>query len=234
MTSENSQQRVAWSTPFGNAPRHGSRVMRQDLNFALESTINLNLTFEQQQERIEFVQCLFVDNSANPAPLVFVFKGANQIVVFPAASQGYVPVMASMEDFKASVTTAFANADSAPVVTIFYLNFPLPAIIWNAARSSAGGALTSYNMANNPVALASLLATVPVNSGRSIIEVQNQSAAQIQVWIDDGAGGNITVILCDAGAGANFQGASWTSKTFKGRARVFATNATDQVAIYEI
>lgn len=233
MASENNQSRVAWEVAFGNGPRKGSRAMQQILDFALQNPILLNLAFEIQSERIEFVQCLYVDNSSNPAPLTITFGGSGQVVIIPSGAQSYIPVLASMDNMQASVTTVVPNADNAPRVTLFYLNFPLPALVWaTGANAAAGGTITDYS-ANAPAHLANLIATVPINAGRNHIEVQNQAAVAIQAVIDDGAGGNEAIILLDAGSGANAQGGAWESNSFKGRLRIFATNTTDQVCVYE-
>jgi len=64
--------------------------------------------------------------------------------------------------------------------------------------------------ANKPTLL-SVLATIPANAARVGFYVQNQSASQLQVVLDqDNTGTDYTVILVDPGNGANGQGADWS------------------------
>lgn len=60
-------------------------------------------------------------------------------------------------------------------------------------------------------ALLTTLATVAANAARVGLYVQNQSASQLQVVLDqDNTGTDYTVILVDPGNGANGQGADWS------------------------
>ena len=75
------------------------------------------------------------------------------------------------------------------------------------------------------------LVTIPATAGRAYVEVQNQSANQLQLVRDDGNGNNVTSILL-AGTGAGQQGGGWSSSTFKGRVRVYGP-AGSQIAAYQ-
>lgn len=88
----------------------------------------------------------------------------------------------------------------------------------------------SANAATVPISTYVLVATIPVNATRAAVEVQNQSAAQIQVVRDVGDGTQATSILLAPGTGANTQGGSWASATFKGRIRVYAPSSGAQVS----
>ena len=232
MTSENSQNRVAWPVAFGEYPVKGSRSMPQTLDFSAENPVNINLTFEQESKRLEFVQALYLDNSANPATLSVSMKGTGQSISIPAGWQGYVPVLATADNCRISFSTA-----GTPLVPVQFLSFPVPLALWPSsagANSFINGGSTGLDYSvNKPALAANLLATVPVNPARADIEVQNQSADPIQVVMDDGAGGNISVLLLAPGSGANSQGGDWQSDTFKGRVRVYGPNAGDQVFVHQ-
>jgi hypothetical protein len=83
-----------------------------------------------------------------------------------------------------------------------------------------------------PEATFVLLATVPINGNRVAVEVQNQSAAIIQVVLDDGAAtaGTLSSILLNPGTGANTAGLTWLSTTFKGRVRVYGATGAQVMA----
>lgn len=91
----------------------------------------------------------------------------------------------------------------------------------------------SVNAPAVPIGGLTLLLTIPVTERRALVEVQNQSAATIQVVRDDGAGttGTVSSILL-SGAGAGSQGGGWSSATFKGRVRVYGA-AGAQIAAYQ-
>jgi hypothetical protein len=98
----------------------------------------------------------------------------------------------------------------------------------------AGGTGTDYsvNAATIPMAGLVLLVTIPATATRAYIEIQNQSAAQLQMVRDDGAGANQTSILLASGGAAGAQGAGWSSATFKGRVRVYGPSGS-QTSAYQ-
>lgn len=100
--------------------------------------------------------------------------------------------------------------------------------------TSGGSTGTDYsaNAATVPIATYSLLTTIPATPSRNYCEVQNQSAATLQVVRDDGAGANVSSILLATGGGASVQGGGWSSTTFKGRVRVYGA-AGAQVAAFQ-
>lgn len=94
------------------------------------------------------------------------------------------------------------------------------------------GADFSSNAATVPLSGLVLLQTVPVTCYRNSIEVQNQSAAMIQVVRDDGNGNNQSTVLLAPGSAANTQGGGWSSKTFKGRVRIYGATGA-QVSVFQ-
>ncbi|MCJ2019463.1 hypothetical protein MKK84_18810 [Methylobacterium sp. E-065] len=85
--------------------------------------------------------------------------------------------------------------------------------------------------ANSAAVSGTLLQSIPTTANRAYVEVQNQSANQLQLVRDDGAGNNVTTILL-AGTGAGQQGGGWSSSTFKGRVRVYGPTGS-QIAAYQ-
>lgn len=216
--------RAAWEVAFGNEPAKGSRVMRIPVDFSLENPAIIDLQIELLNHIIEFVQCAYIDNSANPNSLTIVSQATQQSITVPAGFQGYLPVLCTMDNPTLTCTTV-----GTPAILLYLCSFPCPADSWTLQGGSTG---MDYS-ANKPALAANLLSTAAVNSTRSSIEVQNQSANTLQVVLDDGAGANQAIILLAPGAGANSQGADWTSSTFRGRLRVFSASALDQVCVHE-
>lgn len=101
-----------------------------------------------------------------------------------------------------------------------------------AANCAGTGVDFSANEATVPIATFVLLANIPVACGRNSVEVQNQSAATIQVVRDDGSGNNQSTVLLAPAAGAGQQGGGWSSVTFKGRVLVYGP-AGSQVSVFQ-
>jgi hypothetical protein len=112
---------------------------------------------------------------------------------------------------------------------------PLPVLIigpQGVVQAGSTGVNFSANAATVPISGLVLLTTVPATPGRAYVEIQNQSAAMVQVVRDDGLGNNQTSILIASGSAAGTQGGSWFSATFKGRIRVYGASGA-QVAAYQ-
>ena len=99
------------------------------------------------------------------------------------------------------------------------------------ASGSGGSTGTDYS-ANKPAATGVVLATIPANPNRNWVSVQNQSANDLQVVRDDGAGGQTTTLILASGGAVGLQGASYDSRTFRGRLTVRGP-AGSQFAAYE-
>jgi hypothetical protein len=96
----------------------------------------------------------------------------------------------------------------------------------------AGTTGTDYSANPATVPTGTPLVTIPVTPGRAFVEVQNQSAVNLQLVRDDGTGANQTTIIMAPATAAGGQGGGWSSATFKGRVRVFGA-AGSQVSAYQ-
>jgi hypothetical protein len=229
MASENSQNRQPWQVAFGEAPLKGSKAMPQLLDFSLQNPVLINLQFEQQSEKLEFVQALFIDNSLNANSIAATMGGTNQKIIVPGGWQAYIPVLATASNCSISFTTT-----GTPLVPVQYLNFPVPLALWPSSGTvvtSAVGTVGSDFSANPPALLGNLIATLPVNASRNYFEVENQDTGNIQVVMDDGAGGNQTITIIGGAAASNSQGGSYSNSVERGRVRIYATAANKQVSV---
>lgn len=238
MTSENTQQRVAWPVAYGEAPRHGSRAMAINLNFSVESPVNINLTDDQMHMKLEFIQSIYVDNSLNPNALTFTCRTTNQIITVPATWQGYIPLVAPTDNPKISFATP-----GTLIIPVQLLSYPVPCMLWPTSNvfgvSQQGSIGTDYSGAAAATAIAAviasstLLATIPVNAGRNYLEAQNQSIDTLQLIRDDGAGANQSLTVLNPAAAVGSQGGAWTDNYFRGRLRLYSTGAASQFSLRE-
>jgi hypothetical protein len=107
-------------------PMGGPKAIPIPISFATVAAWLLDLSNSQQLGHIEYVQTLFVDNSANAAALTIQTDASNQTVIIPPKSQGFVPVLQPNPPKLIVSTTAVASL----VVTIHALNFPVSPAVW--------------------------------------------------------------------------------------------------------
>lgn len=222
---------------YGYGPESGPKTVFVKPDFSEKSVFDIDLDRLIENGNIEFIQSVFVDNTDSSQALIIEPQMSQQRIVVPASWQGYFPLFAKTGQIKVTC------ADNTAQIGLNFNNFPVPAMLWNedGTQVTVSGTVTvrpagstgNDESANKPVALSTLLGTLAVNSSRNSCEVQNQSAIQLQVRLDDGAGGEESVILLASGGAVNTQGASWKSETFRGRVRVYGTAGTDQVMIRE-
>lgn len=91
--------------------------------------------------------------------------------------------------------------------------------------------------ATGPYASYVLTATVPAQSFRNSVDIENISGARIAVIRDDGtaangaAPANASVFALDGGSAAGAQGGAWSSQTFKGRLQIYAPSSAAIVTV---
>lgn len=118
----------------GLAPRKGPKALRFDCDLSIYNSTLANgaqiidLEDPISKDKIEFVQSVYIDNSLNAAPLILTCGITNQSIQCPANAQGYFSVLApNPAKFTAASTTTNL------VIPIFFLNFPVAALVWKVA-----------------------------------------------------------------------------------------------------
>jgi hypothetical protein len=108
--------------PAGNNGANANgQVVRVDLFFdTVTPDINISLTAVMQQGCFNTVQCIYVDNSLNPATVILTVPGIQQRIVVNGFSQSLEPLYVS--------DTAVASSVAAHCVTPNALGFPVS--IW--------------------------------------------------------------------------------------------------------
>lgn len=118
----------------GMAPREGSKSIRFDCDLSIYNSNVANggqlIDLEQpiSEDKIEFIQSVFIDNSLNAAALVLSNTMSNQSVICPPLAQAYLTVLAP-NPAKFVVTSTTTNL----VIPIHFLNFPVAMLVWKVA-----------------------------------------------------------------------------------------------------
>jgi hypothetical protein len=127
-------------------PPEGPKALQAVLDFTGGvTTAQVDLTQQTMPPiQISFVQGIFVDNSLNvTCALLVTNQTTRQTIEVPAASQQYVPVLAS----NPPIFTFAGNGNASPgvLVPVFFLNVPMPAMTWGG-QSATGFTFSGSNL----------------------------------------------------------------------------------------
>lgn len=113
---------------MGYVPQQGSRALSVLLAFNTLATqsINDDLTNEQAQGQIEFVQSVYIDNADNAQKFTLqILEGNVQRIVAKANTQGYYPLIAPNGKLSYSASTT-GNVN----INIIWMNIFVNTIVW--------------------------------------------------------------------------------------------------------
>lgn len=120
--------RVGYKVSMGYVPQQGSRAIAIMLNFntLAVTSISDELFQEQSQGEIEFIQSVFIDNSANAQQFKLqTTTGLNQTIVAKANSQGYYPLLVPNGKLAYQASTT-GNVN----IQIIFMNIFVNTIVW--------------------------------------------------------------------------------------------------------
>jgi hypothetical protein len=117
----------AMDVASGFAPKNGPRSVPTLIDFSIASPFNLDLTFLEQMDKLEFVQTVYIDNSLNASSVTVQSLGTQQKVTCPPNAQGYFPLLVTQQP-KFIISTASGT----PIVPIQFLNVAIPCMIWSS------------------------------------------------------------------------------------------------------
>lgn len=120
----------------GEAPKEGRLCVPYQVDFSAQQAWAIDMTLLQQmQQRISFVQSIFIDNSQSAQPFIATMQNTNQSIVCPPYSQGYFPIALS------SQVTLTVQSTSGLVIKLLFFNFGVAAAVWGVTQPlGAGGA----------------------------------------------------------------------------------------------
>lgn len=179
MTSGTDPNQLAFQPiPYGQVPKpieegqEGGGMLRYFVPLAVSTDFTLELVPEVAQSVMETGQSVYIDNRGSDNPLYVTMRGSRQVIQIPPRAQGYLPVLMNGDP------TFIFNRLDAGVLPFFYMNMPMPAIVWSVnasgtivtisgtvAISAADGAIVNLGAAadaavTNPATPATLLAYV--------------------------------------------------------------------------
>lgn len=131
MSAQNQLVYTAFRTFNGMAPKDKSKALYIPLDFTASGSngaaIAIDLEIAKQMAWLEFVQSIFVDNTANATMNFAITCGiSQQTLTIAGGKQAYLPILAPSS---AKYTTTISAVPTG-LVKVQFLNFPVPAIVW--------------------------------------------------------------------------------------------------------
>jgi uncharacterized membrane protein len=222
--------RPAFKTASESFPKSGNRELPYTLDFTNIGTITDDLSPEMEESRIETIQSVFVDNSANAASFILQFFPSMQIVYVQPYMQGVFPIICwGRISYKATT----AQGIKIPVI---FSNTAKPFMVWGPTPGvNIVPPLTNLNYNVAPLVagdnqLVAAVANETVKFYRGIFTV---GAATILTFYDGPSAGNLPLFTAylTTGGSIAFQpsGIPWFTNS-AGNALVL--NSTEAVNCY--
>lgn len=105
-------------------PPEGSKTLDCTLDFSAQTTIDLQGFLSVAMGKVQYLQGVYIDNSANPAPVTLVAAVTNQTITCGARRQGYYPF------FLSQTPDATASTIGGGIVRLHFYNMPMQAMEW--------------------------------------------------------------------------------------------------------
>lgn len=105
-------------------PDENPRSIRIRYDLVNQDDVIVDLNNAIEAKVISNVQTIYFDNADNPNNVTMQIEVTNQRLIFPAYSQGYIPVLCPNPP-------KFTLSSQGGIGSITMLNVPMPAIIWS-------------------------------------------------------------------------------------------------------
>ena len=119
------------SNSFGIAnvvvPSGGPKCVPANVDFTSVASVTLDGQQIVTQGKIEYLQGVFIDNSANPNNLTLTMSTTNQVIICPKQSQGYFSIMVP------DPPQIIAATPIGLVISMFFYNVPIQPCVWSVA-----------------------------------------------------------------------------------------------------
>ena len=109
-------------------PAGGPKCVPTNVDFSNAAQVVLDGQQIVQNGRIEYLQGVFVDNSANVNNLSLTMSTTGQVIIVPKQSQGYFSIMVP-DPPQIVAGTVQANI----VIPMFFYNVPIQPAVWSVA-----------------------------------------------------------------------------------------------------
>jgi len=110
-------------------PKGGPKCVPTSVDFSNVAQVLLDGTQIVNQGKIEYLQGVFVDNSANLNNLTLNMSTTGQNIIVPKKSQGYFSIMVP-DPPQIVVSTTQTNG---LVIPMFFYNVPIQPDVWSVA-----------------------------------------------------------------------------------------------------
>ena len=116
----------AIKTPYSPLPCGNRLTIPFLMNWTATDEFTIDFSAAINLKTIDSIQSFFVDNFNNSNDLQILVGGTNQLLVVPAASQAYLPVIAREYPVFTFTSAQLANQ----LTRILANNFPTPTHVW--------------------------------------------------------------------------------------------------------
>jgi hypothetical protein len=107
-------------------PAGGPKCVPTFVDFSNAASVLLDGQAIVSQGKIEYLQGVFIDNSANVNKLSLTMSTTNQTIIAPAKSQGYYTIMVP-DPPQIIAATVQANI----IIPLFFYNVPIQPAVWS-------------------------------------------------------------------------------------------------------
>lgn len=121
--------RMPFYLPNSQKPVQGPCGINVELDFRTVDNVVGDLALEQMQGSLDFIQSIYIDNSANTKSLSITFSGTGYNITMKAGRQGIFPVIAAVGRLSWSAQSVAA----AVLVKTIMMNEQQPYFQWDAA-----------------------------------------------------------------------------------------------------
>jgi hypothetical protein len=120
----------AYKVTLGYSPEAGARALQVPLNFNSLGVTQINFdTFKEQATgQIEFIQCVFIDNSQNAQGLALRFPALGQVITVRTQMVGYFPIFVPNGAFACTAVT-LGNVN----LNLIFSNIFINPTVWQSA-----------------------------------------------------------------------------------------------------
>lgn len=190
------------------SPIQGPRCIQYTANFTPQNqSLSLELFQENEQKQLDFVQTLYIDNSASGFSITVQSLVTNQKLVVPPYHQAYLPVL-TIDQTQFVFSKAVTANENIP---IHLINVPMPAAVWPARNLAVTGANA---MATGQVVVGTVATlVVPARDRRNAVTIENLGTNIVAL------GSANTVTLAN---GFPLQGVAGASITIPTRGEIWA------------
>jgi hypothetical protein len=108
-------------------PAGGPKCVPVNVDFTAVASVQLDGQQIVTQGRIEYLQGVFIDNSANINNLSLTMSTTNQVIICPKKSQGYFTIMVP------DPPQIIAATPIGLVIPMFFYNIPIQPAVWSVA-----------------------------------------------------------------------------------------------------